>query len=196
VTPDPELLGDEPVRLGRRRERDDEREMLAAEPGPLWRPPRWMVVSVVLLALVATAGWYVDRQDRAREARALDVCRHELHNAVVFANLRLLTMADYLDPALGATSGVQRAHLADLMSQPAQSVLADVQRVDRDCRGVSVRPWHLSLASQRRATTAYADALASRMRAVAAQGRSYYRHDTGLSRLRRAADIGVIGGPF
>ena len=130
VTPDPELLGDEPVRLGRRRRRNEpderdvhdayadsaEREVLDAEPAPVWRPPRWLVVAVLLVAVVATAGWYVDRQDRAREARALDGCRRELQTAVAFSDVRLMAMADYLDPALSVTEGRSAVSIADLMA--------------------------------------------------------------------------------
>jgi hypothetical protein len=207
VTLHREQLSDEPVRLGRRRAREEpdehdlrvgssEREMLDARPDPTWHPPRRLVVATLLVALVATAGWYLDRQDQAREARALEGCRRQLHNAVVFADLRLMAMADYLAPTLSATSGARHAQLADLMGRPARSVLRDVERADRVCREVSIRPWHFSLAARHHAATAYSGALAERVRGVAEQGRSYYRETTSLQRLRDAADIHILGGPF
>ena len=207
MTPDPELLGDEPVRLGRRRRRDEpdepdgygvyvEQEVLDTEPEPVWRPPRWLVVAVLLVAVLATAGWYVDRQDRAREASALDGCRRELQNTVAFSDVRLMAMADYIDPALSVTHGEKRGHIADLMAQPARRMLRDVERADRACRSVSIRPWHFSLASRHHATTAYSSAFAAKMRTIAGQGRTYYLGTRALQRLREAAAIPVLGGPF
>ena len=117
MSPDPELLGDEPVRLGRRPGRTEpDDEILEFEPLPAWRPPRWLVVAVLLVAVVGTAGWYVDRQERARETRALDACRGDLRTAVAISDLRLMAMADYLDPALSLTRGARHGHIADLMA--------------------------------------------------------------------------------
>ena len=197
MSPDPELLGDEPVRLGRRPGRTEpDDEILEFEPLPAWRPPRWLVVAVLLVAVVGTAGWYVDRQERARETRALDACRGDLRTAVAISDLRLMAMADYLDPALSLTRGARHGHIADLMAQPARRVLHDVERADRVCRAVSVRPWHFALLSQQRATTAYSSAFAARIRTVADRGRRYYRDSGELQRLREAAAIPVSAAPF
>lgn len=203
MTPDPEQLSDEPVRLARRRARDEpsaqdvrddswrREEVLDSRPGPVWRPSRWLVVTVVVMVLIATAGWYVDRQERTRETGALQGCRRQLHEASVFADTRLMAMADYLAPALAMTSGTRRAQLASNMSAAARSVLSDVERADRVCRSVSIRPWHFTLASQHRAATAYSGALVARVRSVARRGSSYYRDDTALRRLREAAGLPV-----
>jgi hypothetical protein len=208
VTPDREELSTQPVHLGRRRDRHEldeqdeldgyvvQHEVLDEQPRPLWRPPRWLVTAVVLVFLVATAGWYLDRQDRSREAQALEGCRRQLHNAVVFADLRLMAMANYLSPALSQVSAGRRGQLTEDMSVVARTVLSDVERADRACRAVSIRPWHFGLASQHRATTAYSGALAARVRGVADRGRTYYHDNTAIQRLRDAAGIGVIGGPF
>jgi hypothetical protein len=192
VTPDPELLGDDPVRLGGL----GTREVLDAEPAPAWLPPRWLVVAALLLLVVATVGWFVDRNDRAHEARALDGCRHRLRDAAALSDLRLDSMADYLDPALAVTKGEQRGHIADEMAQPARRTLRDVERADAACRAVAIRPWHVAVASRQRATTAYSSALVTRLRDVAARGRSYFLGDGGLRRLRETAAIPVGGGPF
>jgi hypothetical protein len=197
VSPDPELLGDEPVRLGRRESRPEpDDEVLEVEPLPAWRPPQWLVVALVLAAVVGTAGWYVDRQERVRETRALEACRSDLQSAVAFADLRLMAMADYLDPALSVTIGAQHGRLADDMALPARRVLRDVERADRVCQAVSVRPWHFALVARQRATTAYSAAFAARIRAVADRGRRYYRDGGALQRLREAAAIPVNADPF
>ncbi len=197
MSPDPELLGDEPVRLGRRPGRTEpDDEILEVEPLPAWRPPRWLVVAVLLVAVVGTAGWYVDRQERARETRALDACRSDLRSAVAYSDLRLTAMADYLDPALSVTTGAQHGRLADEMAQPARRVLRDVERADRVCRAVSVRPWHFDLVSRQRVTTEYSSALAARMHTIAERGRAYYRGGRELQHLRRAAAIPVAAWPF
>ncbi|MFZ2016942.1 MAG: hypothetical protein WAV00_24255 [Nocardioides sp.] len=197
MSPDPELLGDEPVRLGRREGRPEPNdETLGVEPLPPWRPPRWLVVVVLLVAVVGTAGWYVDRQERAHETRALDACRRDLRSAVALSDLRLMAMADYLDPALSVTTGAQHGRLADDMALPARRVVRDVERADRVCRAVSVRPWHFALVARQRATTAYSAAFAARIRMVADRGRRYYRDDGDLQRLREAAAIPVDADPF
>jgi len=207
VNPDPELLSDEPVRLGRRRGRDEpderderdgvvRREVLERAPPPPWRPPRRLVAAVLVGTLLAAGGWYVDRLDRARETRALDGCRRDLQNAVAFADVRLLAMADYLDPALSATSGERHGLIADQMSQPARRMLRQVEHADRACRDVSIRPWHFTLAARHRATTSYSEALAERMRTIAAEGRRYYTDSSDLRTLREEAGIPVLGGPF
>ena len=193
MNPDPELLGEGPVRLG---DGGGTREVLDAEPSPDWHPSPWLLVATLLVLVVATAGWLVDRHDRAGEARALDACRHELGSAVSLADLRLTAMAAYLRPAVGTLTGARRDRLADDMAMPARRVLGDVERADAACRAVSVRPWHVALASQQRATTAYSSAVVARLRAVAARGRTFYLGDGGLRRLRQAAAIPVGGGPF
>jgi hypothetical protein len=208
MTPDHEQLSDEPVRLVRRPARDEpfepdlgdsfggREEVLDAGPAVVRRPSRWIVVAAVVVVLVATTGWYVDRQERAREMAALEGCRRQLHDAVVFADLRLMSMADYLAPALSVTSGTRRARLMDDMGVAARSALGDVERADRGCRAVSIRPWHFALTSQHQAETAYSGALAARLRGVADRGSSYYRDSTSLQRLRDGADIHIPGGPF
>lgn len=207
MTPDPERLSDEPVPRARRSSAEpfaqdgrdpfnEQEEVLDADPVSVWRPSRWLVMGVLGLVLVAITGWHVDRQDRNREIRALEGCRRQLQDAVVFADTRLTAMADYLAPALSATSGTQRAQLTNDMSVAARSVLSDVQQADRGCRAVTIRPWHFALASEQRSVTAYSGAVTLQLRTVANRGSSYYRDSTFLRRLREAADIHIDDGPF
>ena len=207
MTPDPERLSDEPVPRARRSPAEpsvqdgrdpfgEQEEVLDADPVSVWRPSRWLVMGVVGFVLVAITGWHVDRQDRTREMRALEGCRRQLQDAVVFADSRLTAMADYLAPALSATSGTRRAKLTNDMSAAARSVLSDVRQADRGCRAVTIRPWHFALASEHRSATAYSGALAVQLRIVANRGSAYYGDSTFLRRLREAADIHIEVGPF
>ena len=86
-------------------------------------------------------------------------------------------------------SGARQHLLADLMARPARRVLPGVAAADRTCRGVSIRPWHLTLTARRDAITAYSGALAARLQLVAGSGRAYYHHEGALTRLRVAAGL-------
>ena len=77
MDPESELLGDTPVRLPRD---DREPELLDADPGELWHPPRWAVLAVLGAVLVGVLGWYADGRARAHESEALAGCRQELHD--------------------------------------------------------------------------------------------------------------------
>jgi len=193
VDPESELLGDTPVRLPRA---DREPELLDADPGDLWHPPWWLVLAVVVGALVAGLAWYADGRARAHETEALTTCRHELHDAVISSDLEMVAVAGDIRPSLREATGTRRDAVVALMSVPARRLLPDVVRADRLCRAVSVPPWHASLKARRDAATAYSAALEARLREVAADGNAYYRDDSSLRRLRKAADLGVFGGRY
>jgi hypothetical protein len=195
VDPEAELLGDEPVRLPRGR-RDAEPEILDAVPRELWRPPRWVHAVIVLAVLAATGAWYADRQARAHESAALARCQQELHGAVISSDLQLLSAAANIRPTVESTTGRKHAAVLGLMSTPARHVVPDVVSADQLCRAVSIRFWHRSLKAQHDAVTAYSAALAAKLREIAADGGAYYHDDSSLRRLRRAADIGVVGGRY
>jgi hypothetical protein len=80
------------------------------------------------------------------------------------------------------------------MSRSAGDLLPEVIRADDACMGVSVRMWHFSLKARRDASTAYATALAVKLRAVATDGRISYVGDVALRRLRQDADFVEFGG--
>ncbi len=189
-----ELLGDEPVRLPR--DGDLEPEVLDARPGELWRPPPWVLVVVALAVLMGAAAWYADHQARAHESEALGACQRALHNAAISSDLLMVSMATNIRPSLASTWGSRHAAVVGLMSRPARQLLPEVASADQLCRAVSIHPWHRSLSARRDAATAYSAALAAKLQAVAADGRDYFHDDRSVRRLRRAADLGVIGGRY
>jgi hypothetical protein len=186
VESEPELLGDKPVRLPRaRREPEPEARV---DPRELWHVPWRIVLAVLVLVAAGAFAWHTDQLDRRQEAASLAKCRSLLHNATIFSDLQMASVA---------ANGVARQDvLAGALSRPAQQLLPDVVTADRTCRAVSVRPWHRSLKARRDAATAYSSALAATLRAVAADGHAYFHDDPSLRRLRRAADIGIIGGRY
>lgn len=149
---------------------------------------------VVALAIVVGAlAAYSDHQTRVNEAHALDVCRQELHDTAVSSDLQMMAVATTAHGPLGSTAGAPSG-LADLMSRSARDLLPEVVHADDVCRGVSVRAWHFTLKARRDASTAYATALAAKLRAVAADGRIPYVGDGALRRLRQDADFVEFGG--
>jgi hypothetical protein len=190
---DAELLGDEPVR--RQRASDPGPEDIEADPRESWRPP-WVLIAVVLAVLVGVLAWNADRRARAHESQDLATCQQALHNAVITSDLQMVSVAVNIRPTLASTTGRKHAATLALMAWPARRVLPDVVRADQGCRALSIRPWHRSLEARRDAAVAYSGALTAKLREVAADGRAYYRDDSALRRLRRAADIGVFGGRY
>jgi hypothetical protein len=168
-------------------------EVLDVGPRGLRRPSRRVVIgAVVVLVLLAIAA-YADSRSRAHESRALDTCRSELHAAAVTSDQQMLAVATTTHGPLASTPGTSLG-LAGLMARSAHQLLPDAVHADEVCRHVSVRPWHFSLKARRDATTAYAGALATKLRAVAADGRTPYLEDPRLRSLRRAADLSEFGG--
>jgi hypothetical protein len=185
VDAEPELLVDEPVRLPRE---DDARARSAPRHG---RHGRWTWVLALVLVVGAGAAT-VDARTRSRETSQVAGCESRLRLATGYVERRLGLVNNYLEPSLTATGRVQQLHLADLMSARAHWVLPRVQRADRFCREVSVRPWHFSLASRQSASTAYSAALVTMVQLVAAQGHVPFRADATMLRLRH--QVGIDGG--
>jgi hypothetical protein len=183
----PEVLGDEPVR--RRRHESEPEWVEVHDPRPPWRPPRWLWWAVAVALVVGGVAWYADHRVRAQEAAAVTRCEHRLSEASAMSEIRMGAMGNYLRPALASTHGARQLHLADLMSEPARRALPDVQRADRVCGAVAVKPWHFSLVARRNAATAYSGALLTLLQTVASQGRAYFHHDPALVRLREAAGV-------
>jgi len=187
-----ELLGDEPVRLVREPEQEPERD-------PRWigteadgSRPRHRVrrAALTLVLVVGATAWYADEQRRGTETEALRTCETRLQSASDEADYRMGLTTSYVRPVAGV-DGVQ-THIADLMAPLARRVLPAVQRADRSCKAVSIRPWHFSLVARQHAATAYSGALVTLLQAVAAQGRGPFPDDAALLRLRNAA--GINGG--
>lgn len=148
---------------------------------------------VALAIVVGSLLVYADHRSRVGEARALDTCRRQLHDAAVSSDQQMLAVATTTHGPLASSRGAPTG-LTGLMSRSARDLLPEVVHADDVCRGVSVRPWHFSLRARRDASTAYANALAARLRAVAADGRVSYLGDGSLRRLRRDADFVEFGG--
>jgi hypothetical protein len=180
--PEPELLGDEPVRRPRRRD-----EFERAEPSR--HHSRWLWWGLALVIVVGAGGAYADGRVRAHEATAVGACEQRLREASALSDTRMGLLATYVRPARRTTLGVQQLHLADLMAERAQRVLRGAQRADRICRRVSIRPWHFSLVARRDAATAYSGTLVTLLQAVAAQGRASFHDASTLTRLRAAAGV-------
>lgn len=188
MEPESELLDDRPVRLPRASERDER------EPEPHPRTGRrglrgWRVV--IVLALVAgLVVVYGDARERSREADAVKACETQLRRASDQADYRMGLTTNYVRP-IPPAPGVQ-THLADLMAPRARLVLPAVERADRACKALTVRPWHFSLVARQHAATAYSSALVTLLQIVAAQGRGRFHDNRTLLRLRNAA--GLSGG--
>jgi hypothetical protein len=197
VEPEAELLGDRPVRLPRAR-REPEAVRLDVEPGPHRYLPLLLlllVVAVVVAGVAATA-WHADQQARAHESAALATCHQKLRSAAVSADLLLGAVAHNLRPQLAAARGQRRDVVARIMANPARQLLPDVATAVHACRAISVLPWHRALVGRRDAAVDYSSALAAKVQRIAADGREFYRDEPSLRRLRRAADIGVLGGRY
>jgi len=187
MAPQLDLLGDEPVRWPRVRDREPDLRRRRA----LGAHRRWWCVAAVALIL-GGAGVVADGNMRAREAAAVAQCERQLQAATGHAERRLGLVSNYLEPTLTAGGRVQQLHLADLMSARAGRVLPRVQRADRVCSAVRVRPWHFSLVDRHSAATAYSAALVTLVQIVAAQGTIPLTDDATLQRLRH--QVGIGGG--
>jgi hypothetical protein len=185
MAPELDLLGGEPVRLPPARDREPDlrrRRTLGAS-------RRWLWVVAVALT-VGAAGVVADGTMRAREGAEVARCERQLQAATGHAERRLGLVSNYLEPTVTAGGRVQQLHLADLMSARAGRVLPGVQRADRLCSDVRVRPWHFSLVDRQSAATAYSAALVTLVQIVAAQGTIPLPDDATLQRLRDRVGIG------
>jgi hypothetical protein len=153
-----------------------------------WR--RWLWLTVLVALVVGSVVGYADHRARAREAAAVATCEHSLRLASALSEGRMGLLVSYVQPARRTTDGVQQLHLADLMAGRAGRMLPAVQRADRICRAVTVRPWHFALVARRDAARAYSGAMVTLVETVAAQGRRPFHEDVTLRRLRAGAGAG------
>jgi hypothetical protein len=171
----------------------DREEVVDLGPRGFGRPSTRVLVVVVLAIVVGALGTYADHRSRVDETHALDTCRRQLHDAAVSSDLQMMAVATTTHGPL-ASSSAAPSGLTALMSRSARELLPKVVHADDVCRGVSVRPWHFSLKTRRDASTAYAGALAAKLRAVATDGRIHYVGDRTLRRLRQDANLVEFGG--
>jgi hypothetical protein len=187
MAPEPELLGDEPVRSPRRRDEPEPAEAPAGAGRSGRRSHRLWSAALAVVVLTGAGTAYADGRTRSHESAGVSACEHRLRVASALSERRMGLLASYVAPAPRTTSGVQELHLADLMAARAQRVLLGAQRADRLCRAVSIRPWHFSLVARRDAATAYSGALVTLLQTLAAQGSAGFHDDAVLARLRAAA---------
>ena len=173
-----------------------EPELLDVAPGPRARLHLRLLVVVLLVALAVGAAWQLDRHARAHESAALASCRIRVRDAAVTSDLLLLTVAHNLRSQLSTARGERRDAVERIMANPARELLRDVAGAARECGAISVLPWHASLRGRRDAVAVYSSALAAKVRRIADDGRDFYRDEPSLRRLRRAADVGLIGGRY
>jgi hypothetical protein len=171
----------------------DGHEVLDVGPHGFRRPSPRVLVAVVLAIVVGALAAYADHRSRVDEARALDTCRRQLHDAAVSSDLQMMAVATTTHGPLASSRGAPSG-LTALMARSARDLLPEVVHADDVCRGVSVRPWHFSLKARRDASTAYSTALAEKLRAVTTDGRISYVGDAALRRLRQDADFVEFGG--
>ncbi len=186
--PLPELLGDERVRRPKGGRPEPEWIEIHTPRDP-WHPPRWLWWALAVALVLGGTAWYADHRVRAHDEAALARCEHRLGEASALSELRMGAMVNYLRPSLLSMHGPRQLHLADLMSGPARRVLPGVERADRVCGDVSVKPWHFALVARRNAATTYSGALLTLLQTVASQGRAYFNQDPALVRLREAARL-------
>jgi hypothetical protein len=186
VDPEPELLDATPVRLPRADgpPPGDETARPTTGSSVRHRWGRWVAVALVVSASGALV--YADGQERRQESAALSVCQTRLRIASAEADYRMGLTTNYVLPIV--TDGGS-THLADIMAPRAREVLPAVQRADRQCQSVRVRPWHFGLAAKQQAATAYSGALVTLLQLVAAQGRHDFHGDPTLQHLRNAAGV-------
>jgi hypothetical protein len=182
---EPELLGQDPVRLPRLREAAG--DLRRGTPTIRHRGLFWVLAIVVVVGVVAVV---VDSGMRAREGARVAACERQLRLATGYTQRHLGLVSNYLEPTLSPGGRVSEIHLADLMSAHAYRVLPRVQRADRVCRRVTVHPWHFALVKRQGAATAYSAALVTVVQIVAAQGRVPFRDDATLQRLGEQVGVG------
>jgi hypothetical protein len=150
--------------------------------------PSWgsLVALILMIGVTVVA---VDGRARAHENIEIAGCRHDLTIATDYAEDQLGLVSHYLQPPLASSGRVQRLRLADLMSARAGEVLPRIQRAERTCRRVTLKPWHFSQVAQHSADTAYAAALLTLVQTITAQGIAPFSDDGNIQRLRQAAGV-------
>ncbi|MGA8246103.1 MAG: hypothetical protein WB797_04300 [Nocardioides sp.] len=193
MTPDPEILGSEPVRLEPRRRTGPD---AGDEPRLPSRPmPRWQRVTLAVAAVGIATGWYVDHRVAHHESASLERCDAHLRSVSRVYDTRMDSMFEYIRPSLSLGTRANRRLVSRLMAQPARRVLPSATATRARCRQVRVLPWHSSNVAHRDTDLAYAAALVQRLETVAGHQVDFRAYDPHLARLRAAAGIPVALGP-
>lgn len=190
VSSDPEMLGDDAVRLAPH-SRDRAEDAPPREPGPARPLPRWVPLVAAVVVVALAAGWYVDHRLARHEAAQIVACDHTLRTASHVYDVRMWATYDYLRPSLTGSSARQAELLTSLMALPAREALPDAQSSLQRCTGFHVLAWHSTNLARAKAARAYASALVAQLQGVASRRKVFRADDRQLARLRAAAGLPV-----
>jgi LacI family transcriptional regulator len=137
------------------------------------RPGRTAVIGIVLV-LLASAGWWLERGDRQRQFDRLMACVSAGEAASAEATARVSIMSNYIRPALRAGQPAQlEAGLYRLVAQAAGTAVPELERAAAGCAGGAERAWQVSLKDARAAYRDRLDAQVAVLRATARDGAQF-----------------------
>lgn len=132
---------------------------------------RARVVLVCAAAVLALAGYLVDREVRAREQRAVATCAAEVATTVDLAGRRVRAIYEYVRPTLaGASTTPLRNGLYRLIAKTARRAVGRLPVAGGSCDGISVLPVHEELRTRRDRCLEVLERQRSGLKAVAADG--------------------------
>lgn len=155
-------------------------DIVGQEGRAAWSGRRWAVIALVV-ALVAAAAWWVDRDRSRTEAAELAACRSDGVRALTLLEREVGAVADYARPSLAfPTSERSRAGLLDPIGRAARRVRPTLTEASRACGRVEVWPLHQGLRERREAYVDHLAAEASRLDLVAADPSRWFGSPAGL----------------
>lgn len=145
-----------------------------------WSPRRWAALALVL-ALLAGAGWLVDRDRRQGEEAALAECRAGGTRALAAAAEDVGTQADYARPSLAfLTSQRSLDALLAPVGRAAAAARPGVSAAAEACVRVEVWSVHADLRDRRAAYADHLGAEADRLGLVASEPRRWFDYPPAL----------------
>jgi len=174
----------------------EEPDLLVQEPRTPRHPRLLRMLTGALVAAVVlgtTAAWLAGRHRAPAEAAALDRCIERAESAVRLAENKLGAMVRYVLPALGTVSHELDIDLYGLIRTQAVGLDRPVDEALSRCRTVELWPASVERRRARDAYVAYLEVELTRLRAVAANGRAYYKDYDEVHRLRQEAEDALSG---
>lgn len=164
-----------------------EPEILGVDARPSRVLPALGVLTVIALVVSAVV-WVEGERRGADERRAIDACAANATEAVDSAERRLGAMASYVRPAFGTAPAEVDAGLMRLVAGQAPMASPAVDDALATCRDVEVWRFNASHREARAAWITYLVAEQRRLRAIAADGGSYFTGFEGVSARREEAE--------